>query len=61
MPQLSRDQILEKVQEQRTSCKVYERCMGYHRPVESWNLGKQGEHMERKHFVEKLEKGEQHT
>jgi hypothetical protein len=27
--------------------------MGYHRPVESFNIGKKGEHQERKFFVEK--------
>lgn len=61
MPQLSKDQILEKVQEQRTPCKVYTRCMGYHRPIEAFNLGKLGEHRERTPYIEKLEKGEQHT
>lgn len=32
---------------------VYTRVMGYHRPVESFNVGKKGEHMERKFFLEK--------
>lgn len=32
--------------------KVWTRVMGYHRPVSSFNLGKKGEHRERKHFVE---------
>jgi len=27
--------------------------MGYHRPVESFNIGKKGEHQERKFFLEK--------
>jgi len=31
---------------------VWTRVMGYHRPVASFNLGKQGEHKERKHFRE---------
>ncbi|MDE0561861.1 hypothetical protein OU792_17825 [Algoriphagus sp. NF] len=26
--------------------------MGYHRPVESFNIGKKGEHKQRTHFVE---------
>jgi ribonucleoside-triphosphate reductase len=26
--------------------------MGYHRPVSSFNIGKQGEHAERRHFRE---------
>ncbi len=31
---------------------VWTRVMGYHRPVSSFNLGKKGEHMQRKHFRE---------
>nr|WP_256371348.1 anaerobic ribonucleoside-triphosphate reductase [Flavobacterium sp. H122] len=27
--------------------------MGYHRPVESFNIGKKGEHKQRIHFNEK--------
>ena len=34
------------------SCLVYTRVMGYHRPVESFNIGKKGEHKQRKHFSE---------
>ncbi len=37
--------------EERTKCLVYTRVMGYHRPVESFNTGKKGEHMQRKHFT----------
>ena len=36
----------------RTKCLVYTRVMGYHRPVESFNLGKQGEHKQRVQFQE---------
>ena len=36
----------------RQPCEVWTRVMGYHRPVESWNAGKQGEYAERKHFKE---------
>ena len=32
---------------------VWTRVMGYFRPVSSFNLGKKGEHMERKHFLER--------
>ena len=32
--------------------KVWTRVMGYFRPVDSFNKGKQGEHRQRKHFVE---------
>ncbi|OYW79053.1 MAG: hypothetical protein B7Z26_08700 [Asticcacaulis sp. 32-58-5] len=31
---------------------VWTRVMGYHRPVASFNLGKKGEHKERRHFRE---------
>jgi len=34
---------------------VWTRVMGYHRPVESFNIGKQGEHMERIMFKENSE------
>lgn len=45
-------EILEKLQEKRTRCVVYSRVMGYHRPVEGFNIGKKGEHKERVMFVE---------
>ncbi|MGV3705354.1 MAG: ribonucleoside triphosphate reductase [Arcticibacter sp.] len=35
-----------------TKCLVYTRVMGYHRPVESFNIGKKGEHKQRLHFLE---------
>ena len=38
--------------EERQPCEVWTRVMGYHRPVSSFNIGKKGEHMERKHFRE---------
>lgn len=38
--------------EKRTKCLVYTRVMGYHRPVESFNIGKKGEHKQRVHFIE---------
>ena len=38
--------------EERTRCEVWSRVMGYHRPVSSWNAGKQQEHRDRKLFVE---------
>lgn len=48
----TRIDILEKNQSRRSKCLVYTRVMGYHRPVETFNLGKKGEHKERTHFVE---------
>ena len=45
-------EILEKLKDKRTRCITYTRVMGYNRPVESFNLGKKGEHKERLMFVE---------
>lgn len=39
--------------EERQVCEVWTRVMGYHRPVASFNTGKQGEHYERRFFVER--------
>ena len=44
--------VLEQNQHSRTKCLVYTRVMGYHRPVESFNIGKKGEHKQRTHFNE---------
>jgi len=49
---LSREEILKKYEYKRTKCMVYTRVMGYHRPVESFNIGKKAEHKERKYFKE---------
>ena len=48
----NKQQILEKLKEKRQKCMVYTRVMGYHRPVESFNIGKKSEHKERKYFKE---------
>lgn len=45
-----REMILQQYQQQRNKCLVYTRVMGYHRPVESFNIGKKGEHKQRTHF-----------
>ena len=37
---------------ERQPCEVWTRVMGYHRPVASFNTGKQGEHRERQFFAE---------
>lgn len=39
-------------QEQRQPCEVWTRVMGYHRPVASFNTGKQAEYAERTFFKE---------
>jgi len=36
----------------RQPCEVWTRVMGYHRPVESFNVGKKSEHRERRFFRE---------
>lgn len=48
-----REEILHENENLRNKCLVYTRVMGYHRPVESFNIGKKGEHRQRKHFREK--------
>jgi anaerobic ribonucleoside-triphosphate reductase len=50
---MNREEILGQNSDKRTKCMVYTRVMGYHRPVESFNLGKKGEHKERRQFREK--------
>ncbi len=49
---MSDKDILERYRDDRTKCTVYTRVMGYHRPVETFNAGKQGEFHDRVHFVE---------
>ena len=38
--------------DERQHCEVWTRVMGYHRPVASFNIGKKGEHGERRFFRE---------
>ena len=49
---MEKQELLEKNSEKRTKCMVYTRVMGYHRPVESFNIGKKGEHIQRVKFDE---------
>jgi len=49
---LNKVETLEKLKDKRQKCMVYTRVMGYHRPVESFNIGKKSEHKQRKHFKE---------
>ena len=37
---MTKQEVLEKNRGKRTKCIVYTRVMGYHRPVESFNIGK---------------------
>lgn len=43
---------------ERTRCEIWTRVMGYHRPVSSFNTGKQGEFNERRFFVEQRNGGD---
>ena len=58
---MSDEEILEGMQTRRTRCIVYTRVMGYHRPVESFNVGKKGEHKERVKFKERIKNETDHT
>jgi anaerobic ribonucleoside-triphosphate reductase len=53
---MKKEEMLHQNEVQRTKCIVYTRVMGYHRPVESFNIGKKGEHQERKFFLGKASK-----
>lgn len=45
---------IELKDEERQKCEVWTRVMGYHRPTDNFNVGKQGEHEERVHFDEDI-------
>ena len=49
---MKKNEMLESLNSKRQKCIVYTRVMGYHRPVESFNVGKTGEHKQRLQFVE---------
>lgn len=36
------------------TCEVYSRVVGYHRPMEQWNIGKKSEAKDRVEFQEKV-------
>jgi len=42
--------VQDGLNQKRTKCEVYSRCVGYLRPVEQWNKGKQQEFKDRKVF-----------
>jgi hypothetical protein len=45
------DEALTLRDDERQRCEVWTRVMGYHRPVASFNIGKQGEFRERQYFA----------
>lgn len=51
MAEVKQEEI-ELKDSERQPCEVWTRVMGYHRPVQSFNIGKKGEFQERKFFVE---------
>lgn len=52
---MSNSEILSANADKRTKPVTYSRVMGYTIPVERFNIGKQGEHKERKFFKEDSE------
>lgn len=48
------EQEITLTDEERQPVEVWTRVMGYHRPTSSFNIGKKGEHAERKFFREAL-------
>lgn len=50
--EIMRQQEMVLSDEERQPCEVWTRVMGYHRPVASFNIGKKGEHYERRFFSE---------
>jgi anaerobic ribonucleoside-triphosphate reductase len=46
------DQEIHLNDADRQPCEVWTRVMGYHRPVESFNIGKKAEHRQRRFFRE---------
>jgi hypothetical protein len=51
------ESTIEFRDEERQRCEVWTRVMGYHRPVASFNIGKKGEHRERRLFQESRARG----
>lgn len=45
--------VVAKKEKVEVPCEVYSRVVGYYRPVQSWNEGKQEEFKDRKEFVVK--------
>lgn len=49
---MNEKKVLKQNEDKRTKCTIYTRVMGYHRPIESFNIGKKAEHEQREYFVE---------
>ena len=48
-------EITYKDGSKKTLCSIFSRCMGYHRPVSDWNIGKKQEFASRKTYIIKEE------
>ena len=48
------EEIIDITDEYRQPCEIWTRVMGYHRPVQSFNKGKQTEFRDRIPFKEKI-------
>jgi anaerobic ribonucleoside-triphosphate reductase len=46
------NELLEIKDEERTTCEIWTRVMGYYRPVSAFNKGKKSEYQERLYFSE---------
>ncbi|MCC7570768.1 anaerobic ribonucleoside-triphosphate reductase [Candidatus Micrarchaeota archaeon] len=46
------EEEIKDLEKKRTKCLVYSRVVGYIRPVQQWNEGKQAEFNERRSFDE---------
>jgi hypothetical protein len=51
LPDSTEIQDVVLTDDERQPCEVWTRVMGYHRPVASFNAGKQAEHADRRSFV----------
>jgi ribonucleoside-triphosphate reductase len=47
----TRKKDLNKLEEKRVRCEVFSRIVGYLRPVQQWNPGKEAEFYKRKEYV----------
>ena len=45
---------IELKDSERIKCEIWTRVMGYHRPINSFNIGKKGEVEERKYFSQEV-------
>lgn len=61
MSSSNHNKSVELSDDERQRCEVWTRVMGYHRPVTSFNPGKQSEHAERRHFSEHPVSQNEHT